>query len=54
VISCEEMPSPSDNELVTAISNLTDTECKSFQASLQQNKIPFIVNEHGAHSKYQL
>ena len=47
------MASPSDNELITAISNLTDTECKSIQASLQQNKIPFIVNEHGAHGKYR-
>jgi hypothetical protein len=47
------MGSPPDNELITAISNLTDTECKSLQASLQQNKIPFIVNEHGAHGKYQ-
>lgn len=43
----------SDKELVTTITNLTDSECKSLQAALHRNDIPFIINEHGAHGKYQ-
>lgn len=48
-----EMKDSSDKELITAIRNLTDSECKRLEAVLHQHKIPFITDGHGPQGKYQ-